>query len=287
MHRRQRERQYEAAVSQAQAARGLDLARPAVQQNAQYSALGQGPALARHAGLLADSARRGPGQAVGLARSLQRSLGNRYVGAVLAAARGEARSTGARATPRPRISLRSFGAAPYERGAPDKSRPGSANEVQDQSASLTSLTKHARGVEISVEATEVYSSAEYPDGFKWTQTIDTNVPLGGSTSPYVDPRPNDDTKPFYYTDAEHAASLTTFYDKPSRNTPSTGTTHWNAVLCLNGVNESTKTVVAYDALTYGFSLDSAGTVTINGPASVGTAGHRSILASEFSGWTFS
>ena len=160
------------------------------------------------------------------------------------------------------------------------------NETQDQNASLTSLAAHANGVAIVVEAEGLYTSTEYPDGFKWTQTIDTNVPKGGTTSPYVDPRPNDDTKPFYYTDAEQVSFPTTFRDRPSRSIPATGTTHWNAILGLNGVNESTNTVKGFDYLTYGFSLDSTGKVTINGPASVGGSGHRSILSSEFSAWTF-
>lgn len=253
-----------------------------------FAAVGQRPDLDAHAALLVDAARQRPGQAGALARQLQRSFGNRYMGEAIAAARRD-HGAGAldRAPERPKISVRTVSPVTAGELKPDKGRPGEESEMQDQSASLTSLTKHARGVEIRVEATELYSSMDYPDGFKWTQTIDTNVPKGGSTSPYVDPRPNDDTKPFYYTDAEHAASPTTFYDRPSRNAPATGTTYWNAVLGLNGVNESTKTVVGFDYLTYGFTIDSAGTVTINGPGSIDGAGHRSILAGEFSSWTFS
>jgi Domain of unknown function (DUF4157) len=198
--------------------------------------------------------------------------------------------------PIPRLSVGSFlwdAASPTEHSAvPSKPMWRSDksiyenNEIQDQNASLTSLTAHSGGVAIVVEAEGVYTSTEYPDGFKWTQTIDTNVPKGGTTSPYVDPRPNDDTKPFYYTDAEQVSLPTTFRDRPSRSIPATGTTHWNAILGLNGVNESTKTVKGFDYLTYGFSLDSTGKVTVNGPSSVGGSGHRSILASEFSAWTF-
>ena len=167
----------------------------------------------------------------------------------------------------------------------DKST-GEYEEEQDQSSSVTTFAATAEGVHIEAEATGVYTSAEYPAGFKWTQTIDTNVPLGGATSPYVDPHPNDDTKPFYWTDAEHAAHPTTFIDFPKRRVPVAGATNWDAILCLNGVNEATKTVIAFDSLTYGFSRDTTGTVTTRAPRSTGSATHQSILASEFPDWTF-
>jgi len=37
------------------------------------------------------------------------------------------------------------------------------------------------------------------------QLVTTSDPLGGGTSPYIDPRPNDDTEPYYWTDAEAVA----------------------------------------------------------------------------------
>jgi RHS repeat-associated protein len=37
---------------------------------------------------------------------------------------------------------------------------------------------------------------------RWIQAVWTNDPLGGATSPYNDPQPPDDDKPFYWTDAE-------------------------------------------------------------------------------------
>jgi hypothetical protein len=186
--------------------------------------------------------------------------------------------------PLPRISLRQLRAG--ARQPADKSM-SAASELQDQSASLTSLTTTAHGISIQVEAEGGFSSDEFPDGFKWTQTIDTNVPKGGTTSPYVDPRPNDDTKPFYYTDAEQLAHPTTFLDSPQRPTPAAGTTRWEAVLGLNGVNDGTQTVTGFDYMSYGFTVDSAGTVSLLPLASVDGSGHRAILASEFAGWTFS
>jgi hypothetical protein len=195
-------------------------------------------------------------------------------------------------TYRPRIKVKSFSAHPpagargraATAGSGDKSTD-LQNTEQDQNASVTSYGTHANGVSIVAEAQGLFSSPDYPDGFRWTQTIDTNVPLGGTTSPYVDPRPNDDTKPFYWTDAEHATYSPSFIDHPSRGVPASGTTTWDAILSLNGVNGTT--VTRFDSLSYGFSIDSAGTVTQRGlttPASVAT--HQSTLSSEFPGWTF-
>ncbi|WDE02558.1 hypothetical protein [Thalassomonas actiniarum] len=163
---------------------------------------------------------------------------------------------------------------------------------QDQNTSLTSMSKFTKsatqkGLSIEVEGENLFSSTDYPGGFRWTQTIDTNAPLGGTSTPYVDPRPNDDSKPFYWTDAEHASSPSTFKDKPWRPVPGSGTTWWTATLALNGVDDAKKKVTAFDAISYGFTLDSAGTVTLVQPTSVTLTSHQSVLSSEFSSWTFS
>ena len=68
----------------------------------------------------------------------------------------------------------------------------------------------------------------------------SNTPVGAPRLPgpitYVDPLPNDDTKPFYWTDAEEAKNASHFDDKPGRPAHPTGTITWNAVLSLGGVN---------------------------------------------------
>jgi hypothetical protein len=120
--------------------------------------------------------------------------------------------------------------------------------------------------------------------FSFTQTINTNDPKGGSSSPYVDPRPNDDNKPFYWTDAEQASYGNTFIDHPCRAKPSTGATNWDATMCVNSVND--KTVVAHDCITYGFSRDATAKVTLRSPQKTGPSAHTSILSAEFPGWTF-
>ncbi len=218
---------------------------------------------------------------------MQRQLGNNAMQSSADKEKGDSKETEV-----PRLRLKSFNVPQSPKGAtgqnplPDKSTSEITGD-QDQSASLTSFATEARGVGIAVEIVGGTSSSTYPDGYRWTQTIDTNVPLGGTTSPYVDPRPNDDGKPFYWTDAEAAASPTTFSDHPSRNAPATGTTTWDAILSLNGVNASTATRL--DTLSYGFSIDTAGTVSAHQPTTPGAgliSTHRSTLASEFGGWTF-
>jgi hypothetical protein len=193
-----------------------------------------------------------------------------------------------RQEPVPRIRVREFGTgggAAFGGRAPDKSTR-EESELQDQSASVSTYATTASGVRMVVDAVGVAPSPTFPDGYKWTQTIDTNVPLGGSSSPYVDPRPNDDTKPFYWTDAEQAASPTQFRDAPSRPAPATGTTWWHGTLCLNGVDEARKVVTTVDCITYGFTRDSSGTVTRNTVGSSWGGAHRSTLASEFPAWRF-
>ena len=222
--------------------------------------------------------------------NLQRLAGNAAVSQLLA---DGAASTPTRAeevgAPQPRFDLAAF--SPYNPsrtfGAlPDKGTEEVEGE-QDQSFDVGTFAPTARGVKIVAEASGVFESTDYPDGFKFTQVIDTNAPLHGASSPYVDPHPNDDTKPFYWTDAEQAKYPTTFKDKPSRNPPTgTNVTYWRATLALNGVNETTKTVTGYDYMTYGFTMDAAGNVKVSYPASADGAEHRQQLANEWSGWTF-
>jgi len=222
-------------------------------------------------------------------QSLQRTVGNHAMQAM-----GDKNHEAGQSQPRIRLTNFSADAATEQMNSngtfqprlPDKSTNQSSGD-QDQNASLTSFAAEARGVGIQVEITNGVCTPDYPDGYRWTQTIDSNVPLGGTTSPYVDPRPNDDTKPFYWTDAEAAARPTTFIDHPSRNAPASGTTAWDAVLSLNGVNGTT--VTRLDSLSYGFSIDTAGTVSPHYPISPGgglVSTHRSTLTSEFPGWTF-
>ncbi len=157
-----------------------------------------------------------------VSQSLQRAMGNQAMQAMGDKSHDSGQSS------LPRIRLTNFSAdgatgqlnsnGSFAPRLPDKSTNQTTGD-QDQNASLTSFAAEARGVGIQVEITNGTSSADYPDGYRWTQTIDSNVPLGGTTSPYVDPRPNDDTKPFYWTDAEAAATADHLYRSPVAQCP--------------------------------------------------------------------
>jgi hypothetical protein len=73
------------------------------------------------------------------------------------------------------------------------------------------------------QITLVYGNGEaIPAGqqLQWFHFVSANAPLRGTTSPYVDPRPNDDTLPFYLTESERAATTSgnavLFYDCSKR-----------------------------------------------------------------------
>lgn len=177
---------------------------------------------------------------------------------------------------------------PLQKADGDKSVTPST-EDQDQQAGSTSLKAAPNGIIIKVEPEGVYTSTDYPDGFRWTQTITTNANKGGpllnTPVQYTDPKPNDDNKPFYWTDAEELQHKGTFEDTPTRKPRPAGTVNWDAFLSLNGVNG--KHVTRFDTLTYGFSVDSTGTVTVRGPAEpADLSDHFSTLRSDFPGWQF-
>jgi len=222
---------------------------------------------------------------------LQRLAGNSAVTELLAG--GDQGSASRKheevGAPQPRLSLGAFSPANLSRtfGAmPDKSAT-EREEESDQSVEVGTFVARQRGLKIVAETSGGFDSTDFPDGFKFTQTIDTNVPLHGANAPYVDPHPNDDMKPFYWTDVEQRMYPTTFKDHPTRNPP-TGTqvTYWQATLALNGVDEASKTVTGFDYLTYGFIMDAAGNVKLNYPQNTDGTNHRQTLQNEWSSWTF-
>jgi hypothetical protein len=86
-----------------------------------------------------------------------------------------------------------------------------------------------------LEATYTRNAADPPLGqLQFVQMINSNDPAGGTTSPYIDPRPNDDTQPFYYT----------------RNHPDHIT--WRGELILASANG--RNVVVYDGIRWGWDF---------------------------------
>ena len=109
--------------------------------------------------------------------------------------------------------------------------------------------------------------------YRWIQEINTNKPLGGTTSPYIDPRPNDDKGiplPYYWTDPEVINKYTNGnnvfgdYDLQFRDFPSRRCTQfvtWRADLFLVSENYFTDpqgdplhTITIYDGVAWGFNL---------------------------------
>jgi|GEM_PF-5034012 hypothetical protein len=107
------------------------------------------------------------------------------------------------------------------------------------------------------------SGSGYTD-FRWVQTVRTNRPIGGATSPYNDPQPPDDNKPFYYTDAENSSYTNTegydavFSDRIKRENNVDVT--WQAELTL--VGQMNGMYYPITTMSYGFQIQN-GALTIN------------------------
>src|ERR1043166_1333896 len=140
---------------------------------------------------------------------------------------------------------------------------GSPDELdvmqEDQDGLIPSVFERRRtghGVNIRVNGGSPSGTPDYPDGIRWVQTVETNTPLSGRGSLYVDfVPPSDDGKPFYFTDARENA---TFSDNPSR---SANGVQWNAILSLVGVRE--RTITRFDSVKYGFDIDPSGTLSLH------------------------
>jgi hypothetical protein len=109
--------------------------------------------------------------------------------------------------------------------------------------------------------------------YRWVQEINTNVPLGGAGSPYIDPRPGDDVKqgaaaelPYYWTDKEATGPFTNgvnfdllMSDTPRR--PCTTFVTWRADLFVITENnftypqaDGTHVITIHDGFRWGFDL---------------------------------
>jgi hypothetical protein len=97
-----------------------------------------------------------------------------------------------------------------------------------------------------------------PANLRWVQMVDTSSPQTGATSPYIDPYPNDDTLPFYYTEPENKQWGLVFSDYPKRSHPPTSSVTWRGNLYLVDWDGKTPgAVTVHDGVKWGFDAGCA------------------------------
>jgi RHS repeat-associated protein len=132
------------------------------------------------------------------------------------------------------------------------------NTGSDLTVNITTYQANAdsSGGGLTIEASLAGSTAAAHQ-YRWIQGVDTNDPLGTNPNQVIDPTPNDDSLPFYETNAELAANGEgTFYDSPSRYWPTTGDlTRWKAYCYLVDYDSATNKVNVLGGFSYGFTLE--------------------------------
>src|SRR5262245_16847810 len=152
-------------------------------------------------------------------------------------------------------------------------------------------------VSLEAEADDLDSfDRDYPDGFRWVQTVITNDPLEGKQPESVDPGRSKLPEPFYYRYLPNVREPGKFDDTVRRSVPAAGkTTEWNATLTLVAVDLKHKWMEAHDIRTYGFKLSlrkgmrDVGNVELVYPKPDWHAlgKHAAIVKLEYPAWTFS
>lgn len=114
-------------------------------------------------------------------------------------------------------------------------------------------TATSAGLDIQVN----YNGSEASADIDFMQTVTTNMPAKGATSPYNDPQPSDDSKPFYYTDSEKPSYSDKlgkdliFIDSPVRPNSKEGTT-WSGELSVTKKSDGVHSIA--ETLNYGFEI---------------------------------
>jgi RHS repeat-associated protein len=143
------------------------------------------------------------------------------------------------------------------------------NLGSDLTVNISTYTANAdsSGGGLSIAASLASGSAAAAHQYRWIQGIDTNDPKGSNPpnpNQVIDPTPNDDSLPFYETNAELAMEgQGVFSDSPYRFWPgdpdskvSAGSiTRWKAYCYLVDYNSSTSTVNVLGGFKYGFTLE--------------------------------
>jgi RHS repeat-associated protein len=135
----------------------------------------------------------------------------------------------------------------------------------------------SNGLNIRLGAFTANRIPRYPE-YRWVQFVTTNALKAKNTevdTPYNDPQPPDDAKPFFWTDAElpshqHLFNHDLIFEDSPRRDPRAhyfnniaGTIHWRAALDLVGVSpKGSISFVPIIHITYGFDVTQNGAVTL-------------------------
>jgi hypothetical protein len=96
---------------------------------------------------------------------------------------------------------------------------------------------------------------------RWIQTVSTNDPRKGRTSPFIDGGDIDDGLPFYETYTEYLSGPNIFYDFPVRSGGQKRQIDWQAELCVYCVEWNGRTIrKKIQCISYGFSISPGGRV---------------------------
>lgn len=91
-----------------------------------------------------------------------------------------------------------------------------------------------------------------PLNLRWAQLFDSDM-----SGRHIDPYPNDDDKPFYYTDEQEKTYGLRFVDHPSRPCPCPvghGHTEFETYLCSYNEGDPTQ-VIVHDGIRWGYDVD--------------------------------
>lgn len=132
--------------------------------------------------------------------------------------------------------------------------------------SVTSYKAGFNGATGGAEIKALFTRGSVPPAgsfLEWVQVLNTNVPLGGNTSPYLD-NAADTTKPFYSLTSVNTtpglvADQLNFYDFSKRNPASLSTANpltWNAKL-YPVVADASNVMTVYDGVSWGWTMKKA------------------------------
>ncbi len=137
--------------------------------------------------------------------------------------------------------------------------------AEDTPAGCTYLGERDNGLAISMyesvgQGVKIIVDYQCNEGsnrdYRWIQNVTTNSPKQGTQNQYLDPDPNDDDKPFYYTDSElenfldNERNAISFVDFPEREQNGD---FWVGELSLVKIVSGILSIQAN--ITYGFSVE--------------------------------